>query len=256
MKNYLVLKVNETPLKIFTVVIPFFLCMCLFFLAKTNYPIYCAVISDDTVLSKGSIIEHGTALFYILSSVYTFIMAISFFKNRSPLLGYLHLFLSLLLFIFCGEELSWGQRYFGIATSGIFAEHNLQHEDNFHNMDIFTGMAKWFYILQGLYGGFMWIISKPIRKKIGKLTSNYIIPKWYLMTFFLTGAAYFIYLPWILPVNNFLHLSWREQEPAECILTMGIFIFFLINRYRQIQEFKLQDSQFLVIKSVKASTDI
>lgn len=249
MKKYLVLKVNETSMKILTLIIPFFMYLCLFLLSKADYPTYCAV------LSEGNVVEIATAIFYILSSVYTFVMAIAFYKNKSAIVGYLYLVLTLILFIFCGEELSWGQQYLGTSTSGVFLEHNLQNETNFHNMDIFTGKAKWFYIIQGLYGGFFWLLFKPIRKKNDKPAYNYIIPNWYLMTFFLTATAYYIYFPWISPVNNFLHLTWREQEPSECILAMGIFIFFLINRYRQIQEFKLPESQFLKISSTKTSTD-
>ncbi len=36
-------------------------------------------------------------------------------------------------FYLLGEEMSWGQHYFGWATTGIFAEINDQGETNFHN---------------------------------------------------------------------------------------------------------------------------
>jgi hypothetical protein len=35
--------------------------------------------------------------------------------------------------VFAGEEISWGQRIFGIESTGIFAEANYQRETNFHN---------------------------------------------------------------------------------------------------------------------------
>lgn len=35
--------------------------------------------------------------------------------------------------LFAGEEISWGQRIFGIEATGAFAEANYQRETNFHN---------------------------------------------------------------------------------------------------------------------------
>ncbi len=40
-----------------------------------------------------------------------------------------------LLFLFAaGEEISWGQRIFGIETPGFFLDNNLQKETNLHNL--------------------------------------------------------------------------------------------------------------------------
>ena len=41
-----------------------------------------------------------------------------------------------LMFIFMGEEISWGQRIFSIATPEALMETNLQHEFNLHNLAI------------------------------------------------------------------------------------------------------------------------
>ncbi len=47
---------------------------------------------------------------------------------------YMHLFLGTLFFVMFGEEVSWGQRYFGLATPDFIAAVNAQGEINFHNM--------------------------------------------------------------------------------------------------------------------------
>ena len=36
-------------------------------------------------------------------------------------------------FLFAGEELSWGQHFFGWETPASWAAHNLQEETNLHN---------------------------------------------------------------------------------------------------------------------------
>ena len=47
------------------------------------------------------------------------------------------LILFLMFLLACGEEISWGQRFFHWRSSGIF-ERNLQQETNIHNLDLFT----------------------------------------------------------------------------------------------------------------------
>lgn len=44
--------------------------------------------------------------------------------------------LGLVFFFGAGEEISWGQRIFGIETTDFFRQHNAQQETNLHNMMI------------------------------------------------------------------------------------------------------------------------
>jgi hypothetical protein len=48
----------------------------------------------------------------------------------------LYLLLSVLFFIACGEELSWGQRQFNIETPSAIKNLNVQKEINIHNIEI------------------------------------------------------------------------------------------------------------------------
>lgn len=62
----------------------------------------------------------------------------SFLKDRSE--WWRHLFLIgwvLLMFVFAGEELSWGQRLFGFATPEVVGRSNIQNEFNLHNLAFF-----------------------------------------------------------------------------------------------------------------------
>jgi len=49
-----------------------------------------------------------------------------------------YLFLAILFFIGCGEEISWGQRIFDWQTPVFVQEMNAQRETNFHNISIFN----------------------------------------------------------------------------------------------------------------------
>jgi len=70
---------------------------------------------------------------FIGSAIVLFIVAIRKGRRERRLpWGYLGL---LLLFIFTvGEEISWGQRIFGIITPGFFVENSSQAETNLHNV--------------------------------------------------------------------------------------------------------------------------
>lgn len=45
----------------------------------------------------------------------------------------MHLFLAILFFVMCGEEISWGQRIFGFSTPESLQDINVQNETNLHN---------------------------------------------------------------------------------------------------------------------------
>ncbi len=63
--------------------------------------------------------------------VYRFIKLLG---RRSWIFLAVTLLLGTMLFVVAGEEVSWGQRIFGIESSDFFRQNNLQKETNFHNM--------------------------------------------------------------------------------------------------------------------------
>ncbi len=58
--------------------------------------------------------------------------------NFPPKRNRYYLFLAILFFIGCGEEISWGQRIFGWNSPKIVHELNRQRETNFHNIRLFN----------------------------------------------------------------------------------------------------------------------
>ncbi|TCD48018.1 hypothetical protein [Chlorobium sp. N1] len=71
--------------------------------------------------------------------------------SASGVHGRLRLFLFLLGLVFVvlfGEEMSWGQRFFGWESSGVFAEYNYQHETTLHNF--FNPLFVYLYPMVGM----------------------------------------------------------------------------------------------------------
>lgn len=78
--------------------------------------------------------EYGTALMLLAISILSFTRIIKF-RLSKPLLWKLGLLGFSIIFLFgAGEEISWGQRLFGIESSEYFLENNAQKETNLHNM--------------------------------------------------------------------------------------------------------------------------
>ncbi len=102
--------------------------------------------------------------------------------SRKPLLFLVMTFLLGLLFFFAaGEEISWGQRIFGIASPEWFATHNNQEEINVHNLVVSgtklnrvvfstgLGILMFFYLL---------VVSPLYRKqdKLARIVDDLAVP--------------------------------------------------------------------------------
>lgn len=92
----------------------------------------------DQLTSEDNIIENLSAVLLLFCSCF---FLISFFHARkSPLkihhwLTYGLLMLSIVFFLIAGEEISWGQRIFDLATPDYLSSVNEQDELNFHNIN-------------------------------------------------------------------------------------------------------------------------
>ncbi len=75
--------------------------------------------------------ESATAVLAMLTSLLLLIVA---FDRRHRAGRPLHLVASFLFFLFCMEEISWGQRIFGWQTPEALAAVNYQQETNVHNL--------------------------------------------------------------------------------------------------------------------------
>jgi hypothetical protein len=90
------------------------------------------------------LIEYLGAIFFFIASI-LFFACYWLSSQRGKDTPHLHskrnkfyVFLAVLFFIGCGEEISWGQRIFGWQSPKIVQEMNGQRETNFHNIEIFN----------------------------------------------------------------------------------------------------------------------
>ena len=81
---------------------------------------------------EDGLLETLSAVLLMLASILSLVTAIR--VKGMPARSRMHLFLALLFFAMCGEEISWGQRYIGFETPDSLKTVNVQSEVNLHNM--------------------------------------------------------------------------------------------------------------------------
>ena len=82
-------------------------------------------------------IESLSAVFFGLSSILFIVFArrSEFLREKRKIGYFFTISWAILMFVFMGEEISWGQRIFGIATPDALREINLQNETTVHNIE-------------------------------------------------------------------------------------------------------------------------
>jgi len=101
----------------------------------------------DLFIQEDRIFESITSLGFLITAV---ILFMALHRSRKPehrpenppLKQLSYLFLALIFLVGAGEEISWGQRIFEIATPELMREVNVQHELNLHNLTVFEGKGS------------------------------------------------------------------------------------------------------------------
>jgi hypothetical protein len=199
--------------------------------------VYREVIQEDGPL------ENAQAAAYLAAAVISCSVARSFARRRHALHALLSCALAVALTLVCLEEVSWGQRALGFPTPEYFRARNAQNELTLHNLDWLNTHLHRLYILFGLLCSFGWLFVRRRTGSWGRVGAAWLVPGWYLMFYFLPVAA----------VNSFFELCrradalgvqaeylrvghfvvWRDQEPAELLLALGLLLFVVRNKLRQ-----------------------
>ncbi|MEJ7912969.1 MAG: hypothetical protein WKF70_07430 [Chitinophagaceae bacterium] len=114
----------------------FVLLQILFLLAIGFFLVFTNVDSFENYIREDGIVEWLTVLSLLAAAFFCMQRAVTLTRYRGVYFMVTNLVLAVLLIIAAGEEISWGQRLFGIETPEYFRENNLQEETNLHNLKI------------------------------------------------------------------------------------------------------------------------
>ncbi len=193
---------------------------------------YVVVVQEDNV------VEYLQGLFYLIAAVFAFITAIRLLRTGVTITTLLYVLFALALLLTCLEEISWGQRIFGIGSTDFFLQHNDQEEINLHNLDPIKPFLHSLYILAGCYGAFAWLLVPRKITRHNKL-SHLLLPPPILIFYFLPVAVFYAYwelgthvLGAFFSYEEYTFGRWmdiQDQEVPELILALGLFFFAMIN---------------------------
>lgn len=167
-------------------------------------------------------VEYGTAFMLLcisLLQLYRFNILRSYkgFLWKVGVIGFIILF-----FFAAGEEISWGQRIFGIESSEYFIENNAQQEMNLHNM--YVGDIKLNRLISKIITVVLviYLIIIPILyRKFGELKNlmaTFAVPlvRWHHSVAFLIVTAAVL----IIPSSK----KWELYELAFAVIFFLIFL--------------------------------
>lgn len=195
------------------------------------------VHTDSYIYGEKGIIENVTVIF-LLIAIITCVMFL-FTKERirfSSFTVWMVIFLLGAIY-YAGEEISWGQHYFGWGTPEQWTEFNDQQETNLHNTAaIFDQIPRTLLSLAALIGG----VLIPIYRKL----KNHILSKesffdWLLPTYVCLPAALLsLLVSWHEKIYEALDvaipvvLDIRAGETKECLLALFMMMYVLSVWYR------------------------
>jgi hypothetical protein len=117
------LRLKKAKITVFVnIVLTLFACIAMCMWYRHSY-LLSAICQED------GFVENTQAILYGLAGLGFILIYVKKSKN------WWHLALSLLFLALAGEEISWGQRVFGFASTAWELKNNVQNEDNFHNID-------------------------------------------------------------------------------------------------------------------------
>ncbi|MGH1537740.1 MAG: hypothetical protein ACRBDX_06800 [Gammaproteobacteria bacterium] len=198
---------------------------------------FIGVHTDAYVYGETGIIENITVLFLFAAIIACLLFLLS--KKRVQFTGvkiWMILFLLGAIY-YAGEELSWGQHFFGWGTPEQWTEFNDQQETNLHNTAaIFDQIPRTLLSLAALIGG---VLIPIYRKYKNHIPSKDSFLDWLLPTYVCLPAALFsLLVSWhekiyeVLGVDIPAVLDIRAGETKECLLALFMMMYALSIWYR------------------------
>ena len=175
-------------------------------------------------ITEGSLVEWLSFIFLLFSAWLLWQAASDWGTFKDRLAGRV---ISAVLLIAAMEEMSWGQMIFNWGTPELLDSLNRQQETNMHNLAVFhdytwTAFAVVFTLLAAL-SAMNYLLPSRYCWRRSKLASL-VLPASCTFSYFVIAALIY----WGVVVEKagldlaFLHT--REQEIAECLAAIGIFI--------------------------------
>tara|TARA_R110002049_G_scaffold306173_1_gene504176 strand:+ start:9359 stop:10018 length:660 start_codon:yes stop_codon:yes gene_type:complete len=178
---------------------------------------------NKTYAQEDGLVEYSTAIMLFSISILCLYRLFTIQKGKTMTWKIGTLLFALLFLFGAGEEISWGQRIFNVASTEFFIENNAQGETNLHNLVVGeTKLNKVIFSQLLMVVMVLYLIVSPIlyRKQewFKKLANSFAVPivKWHHTIAFLVATA--------LVATNTADRTWEVYELVFGTLFLLIFI--------------------------------
>jgi len=193
--------------------------------------------TDAYMYGEKGIIENLTVIFLFIAIIACLLFLFSKEKIQGASFASWMIIFLLGAIYYAGEEMSWGQHYFGWSTPEQWTEFNDQQETNLHNTAaIFDQIPRTLLSIAALIGGVLIPIFRKFKNHIPKKESFF---DWLLPTYVCLPAALFsLLVSWhekiyeILDIVIPVALDIRAGETKECLLALFMMMYALSVWYR------------------------
>ncbi len=182
-------------------------------------------------------VEVTTVIYLIIAIIFSVIFIKTHDFSKHAWFKWWMVLLILGCIYFAGEEISWGQHFFGWSTPETWSNINDQNETNLHNTSpIFDQIPRTLLSLAALIGGVLVPLFRMLTKKYPSKNSN---AYWLWPTYVCLPAALFsllvswnekIYEGLNIEIPNVLDI--RAGEVKESLLALFIMLYVLSLWYR------------------------
>ena len=166
-----------------------------------------------TLAKEDNLVEWATVIFFVLAGIFSLVI---FFRSKKRS-EWFYLLFGIGCMLFALEEISWGQRIFGLESTEFFVENSDQQEINIHNV-----INEWFSVrtknIAALvlfsYGTVLPLAAlnshvRAFLKKLGILVPPLILIPGFVLASFLTVDLFF---------------TGQDEEVAELFFSMLLFL--------------------------------
>jgi hypothetical protein len=216
--------------------LPLFWLACIL-LSGLDVPTFLSLAREDGA------IENLQALVLVAGCLVSGAVSWELFRQNQKQWAFFYALISLGLLFLAGEEISWGQRMFGVATPDWFRRYNKQRETNVHNLKLIVfEMAQLCNVLP-----FLLIVVSAASAKIAPQTRErwraglwmpppIFIPAWICCAFYRATRIY--HDPSHLGTIPYSRIQSRLQEPVELILYIGglAFVIMVLARVSRVRK--------------------
>ena len=173
------------------------------------------------MLSEDAWVENTQAMLYFLAGVICCCTGLQYQRSFMKLQSSVLYFYAICLLFFAAEEISWGQRIFGLTAPDFFLQRNAQKELGFHNLKPFHNSMNSAYLYFSAMAVMLCLLSRLI-PYLERIRLHFLCPPWWLFPYFGVG---FWHCYRLAELNRGLkQMPWSEQEVAELLFALAFFL--------------------------------